>query len=871
MADARLRVVIDAVDQTSATFGGFLGRLEASKARLRSSGIALAAFGAIGSALGIKMAKAAQDSETSLNILRNALGNVGVSYAGVQGRIDAVTNALMKKTGVADEAQRSALASLVAITGDFDTALQALPLALDLAAAKGTDVETAARAIGKALMGSQGALDRFDVSIREGTTQSEIFAAILAQYGGRAEAAKTPIMELKLALGEMAESIGKGLLPIIRILSVATTTIANAFLRLPGPIQKVIAAIAAVAVVASVMATISGAVLVFISMLPAMAAGFALITGGMGVLLPLLLPLLPIIIAISLAIAAGIVIWKNWGTILATLKTIFHATFSFIMNVVEKAVNFIHSKWGLLVLSLMGPLGWIILLASRWKEIWEGMGRIVDVSAGSIKRIWGAFPEWLQTTLSVIGFILISSVLGPLPALLIALITHFDHIKKALGIFVSAWNIVKSIRGYLNDVGAAVISALGAMARKLGGFLVDTLKSFVDAWNVAQTVAGHLGGFLKTVISGLADIAKELAGFVATGGLFLFTGAWDITKDVSGHLASLLKSVATGLGDIGKDLATFAATGALFLFTGAWDITEAVGGHIATLAKTVSTKLGDLVVPLTAFFTEGALFMFKNAWNMGEAVGGFIVDMAKSVGSALLDVAKVLGTFIKDQLGPFKAAWDIVADVTGVYIPDLIGKLKTALGAVWDKALKPFIDDALAPFKTAWDIAEDVAASIKGVVEAVIEPLKTIAASIGGFLGDDGLLGKLAGAFTALAKPIKDTFGGLVDFLQKAWDIIKGIIGSVPGLSASGTGAGAASIPTFQFGGTMQRTGMALVGERGPEVVALPRGASVTPISNAPGRGDSNKTITINLVVDGRVLSSVTGRLAQFEEQVRGF
>jgi hypothetical protein len=40
-------------------------------------------------------------------------------------------------------------------------------------------------------------------------------------------------------------------------------------------------------------------------------------------------------------------------------------------------------------------------------------------------------------------------------------------------------------------------------------------------------------------------------------------------------------------------------------------------------------------------------------------------------------------------------------------------------------------------------------------------------------------------------------------------------------------------IPTFANGGTMGRSGPAIVGGRGPEMVSLPTGAQVTPITRS--------------------------------------
>ena len=78
---------------------------------------------------------------------------------------------------------------------------------------------------------------------------------------------------------------------------------------------------------------------------------------------------------------------------------------------------------------------------------------------------------------------------------------------------------------------------------------------------------------------------------------------------------------------------------------------------------------------------------------------------------------------------------------------------------------------------------------------------------------------------------------------------IKGISSAISGVSSAfgavGNVAGGivSAIPGLQHGGTITRSGAALVGERGPEVVSLPRGAQVAPLGAGGG-------ITINFTSD---------------------
>jgi hypothetical protein len=84
---------------------------------------------------------------------------------------------------------------------------------------------------------------------------------------------------------------------------------------------------------------------------------------------------------------------------------------------------------------------------------------------------------------------------------------------------------------------------------------------------------------------------------------------------------------------------------------------------------------------------------------------------------------------------------------------------------------------------------------------------------------------------------------------------VAGFIGKVGG----GALHGFESLTGIHQAGGYTQGGMALVGERGPEIVNLPRGSYVSPNSSMIG-GGGNGTMVINLVLDGRVASKAIVR-----------
>lgn len=107
------------------------------------------------------------------------------------------------------------------------------------------------------------------------------------------------------------------------------------------------------------------------------------------------------------------------------------------------------------------------------------------------------------------------------------------------------------------------------------------------------------------------------------------------------------------------------------------------------------------------------------------------------------------------------------------------------------------------------------------------------------------LKGMFNGLWTGFRSAINKIIGG--------WNRLSfGIPGfSFAGISVPGISVGTPDIPYLAKGGNVQRFGLAMVGEKGPEVLSLNRGAQVTPLSRA---GNSRgQTIRLEVVGDREV------------------
>ena len=205
-----------------------------AKKTTRAFGLAAVASAAFAVKVGkdaVDAAIADQKSQALLaNSLRNTTGATDLAIAGVETYV----TALQKQFSVVDDDLRPAMASLVAVTGSVTAAQTLMQTALDISANRGVDLATAVNAITKATRGQYKGLASLVPGLDAATLATKDFGKILdvvskLTSGSAAQRAQTleyRLMGLKIAYGEVLETLGYALLPVIeRFVSVVTTKV----------------------------------------------------------------------------------------------------------------------------------------------------------------------------------------------------------------------------------------------------------------------------------------------------------------------------------------------------------------------------------------------------------------------------------------------------------------------------------------------------------------------------------------------------------------------------------------------------------------------------------------------------------------------
>lgn len=372
-----------------------------------------------------------------------------------------------------------------------------------------------------------------------------------------------------------------------------------------------------------------------------------------------------------------------------------------------------------------------------------------------------------------------------------------DAIPGASGMLQEA---LESAGAYTGDFRAAMEK--GEITAEEFNTAVMTLGNepiAVEAASSVTTMEGAVGNLSAAITGNLSDaftsIKPMLAG--AIGGLAEFFAnieAW--TPLLAGIGAAILYAIAPSLWAAAT--ATWAWTAALLANPMTWIILGIVAlvAAIVWLIQNWDTAVAWITEVWGGFigWITGVIDGFVGWWNgIWAAVGEFIASIWNGIVTWVTQMVLRVSTVIRVTILAVQKIWN----------------------GIW-RGVGSF-------FKGIWDGIVSAVESFKGVFEGVF----------------GGIKGFVKAAFSGVVGIIKAPINGIIGLINGAIGALNGISVSIPDwvplFGGQTFGISLPTIPMLAEGGTITRAGSVIVGERGPELLRLPAGASVDP--NIAGAG----------------------------------
>lgn len=225
---ARLRLQFDkaGTQQAEQEARGSLDRIGQAAKRL---GVVVAA--AFSVRVITRFARGAVDAFQSIQretrLVRQAVENMGVSWDDADASLKALTDSMWETHRMVGGDVLPVFRTLINVTGDYETSLNAVGVAADMAAALNMDAATAARYLGRILNGETTALTRYGIQLDE---TRDVLEQLEERFGGAARASVTGGEAIRKAWGEVQEAIG-GALTVVFQMEDGQNAIAEALIR----------------------------------------------------------------------------------------------------------------------------------------------------------------------------------------------------------------------------------------------------------------------------------------------------------------------------------------------------------------------------------------------------------------------------------------------------------------------------------------------------------------------------------------------------------------------------------------------------------------------------------------------------------------
>jgi len=497
---------------------------KAGGAGSKLSGLGKTIGGALGTAAIVSFGKAsfeaAQDAQVSAARLDSVFSSMGDTTGDASKAAQDYASSLSTQIGVSDDAIMAGQAQLATFgavsdetaraAGIFDRATAA---GADLAATGFGSIESNAVALGKALQDptkGMTALGKSGVTFTDAQkeqikamqksgdllgAQKVVLGAVESQVQGTAAATATSTAKMGVKFGELQETIGNKLLPVIDKLVGFFTQYMDLLIPLGGVILGVVLAVKAYELASNLAAVAQG-------IWNGVQTAFNFIMAAN--------PIMLVVLAIA-ALVAGVVIAYNkvgWfrDFVDAAWDTVVKA-FDGLKDAAVAVFNWIKSNWPLLLAILTGPFGIAVaLIVNNWDTIKAGATEVwnwVKEKFDALARFFGGLGTTIGSAITVI----------------------VDWIKKPIQAATDVYDAIK-------EKFDAVVSFLGGLVSKIAGpvgdivgAIVKPINAVIRAWNNLEFKIPSI----DTHLPGIGTVGGQTIGFpniptLQTGGRVMRTG-----------------------------------------------------------------------------------------------------------------------------------------------------------------------------------------------------------------------------------------------------------------------------------------------------------------------------------------------------------
>lgn len=412
-------------------------------------------------------------------------------------------------------------------------------------------------------------------------------------------------------------------------------------------------------------------------------------------------------------------------------------------------------------------------------------------------------------------------------------VTFTEGQKKMIKSLMESGNVMAAQKIILGELNKEFGGSAEALGKTLPG-QIEIAKNTLNNW--LGELVGKAIPYIERFVASLRDHWPEIRA--------AFARFWGDAKPILEAFLSIAKSTYDFIRDN-------------------W---TTIGPIVTTIGKIIESniKTATSILKVFAALLRGD---WSGAWRaLKEAVGNALdgikarIELMGAVGGALWKAMKALGgNLVGGVLNGLEGiggkAWNVVNNI-GSVIASFPGQISGWGKGVGSKVISGVVGGLDGIGGKAWNVINNIG----GVISQYAGTIKGWGDNIGSWIVG-GVKGAAKGIGSAIVGVIRSAINGVIDRINSLLTFHVSVDTHVPGVGKVGFGY-TSHIPHLAKGTRHFAGGLAVVGERGPELVNLPTGSQVH--TNAESKnmlgGDAGPEGDIVLVLDGEVLARFTRR-----------
>jgi len=506
---------------------------------------------------------------------------------------------------------------LASILLDVEAATQGMSDAQRDAALSAIWTTQGLRGVNILLQRGIGSVKDFEKSlINAGGTAKSVSQGMEDNLGGAMRSLRSAIE------GAMIE-ISDVLSPIIRRIAEILTVLVRLFSGLPDPVKKLIVFVGLLVAAIGPLLLIFGT---FLTMLPAMSAGFVMLSGG---IMAAMVPLLQIVGIIAAVIAVGYLLYRAWvylrdngGQIWESIKEMFSGVVTSIGEFFSSLGERIGEVWNTVI-------EWFAALPGRISEFLGQAGEFISTFFLETLPYWIGYGIGWMVRKVLEGIEAVVEFFRTLPE-------RVSELLQTLVEFVS--NKVEQIKQFFVTLPDHIRDGVTRLVELFRLALQTVLQFFME-------LPGRVTEFLTTTIQRVFEFGQNLKRTLSTAANNAVQSFVNFIQTLPSRIAGIFSNLVSRILNFGSNLASAARTAASRLWSGF------KAGLGISSPSYIEEALERIVSESAVMMDELARYTGDMANRISGAMGTFTTEMGRHVGAVDREVGFGANEGLPGQIG----------------------------------------------------------------------------------------------------------------------------------------------------------------------------------------------------------------------------